>query len=327
MPIRYRPGLAVTPPSWTTGPRGRTPATSSQDRSGRYPVAQTIVAMSPSPRRADSGGGHRRRGRREPLRRVGVDPGRVGPGVEGVEQPAQLEVGQRAHVGQRPGELRHPVADAGEPADQPHPERGQRVEVEGRPLRRADQLHRRQVAGPEQVRNLVVALVEQARRVHPPQDVPAPVGPRHPHVLADGERDRPPGAVQLLGDLDPARRGADDQHAAVGQPVGVAVVRGGHRGDPGGHPLGQPGGHVGDRGRPRGDHHRRARASCPGRSAPRSRPGLGRTDVTVVLVSTGAADSVGVVRDQPRPPRARRGSRPGRRRGRRSPAAGSSSWG
>src|SRR6185503_4429681 len=55
MPIRYRPGPAVTPPSWTTRPLRSRTGTSSQDRSGRYPVAHTIAAIWPDRRSRPSG--------------------------------------------------------------------------------------------------------------------------------------------------------------------------------------------------------------------------------------------------------------------------------
>ena len=75
-----------------------------------------------------------------------------------------------------------------------------------------------------QVVDLVVALVPDARRVHPPQHVAAAIRARQPHVLADGERHRPAGAVDLVGELHAGRRRADDEHAAVGQLPGIAVV-------------------------------------------------------------------------------------------------------
>ena len=62
-------------------------------------------------------------------------PRRFGrPCVERVEQPSQLQVSQRGDVGQRAGELRNPIPDAGQPADQSHTEPAQRVEVDGSAL-------------------------------------------------------------------------------------------------------------------------------------------------------------------------------------------------
>ena len=192
-------------------------------------------------------GAHERR--REPL------TGCPGPGVDRVQQPPQLQVGQRAHVGQGAGELGDPAGDPGQPASQPHPGRGQRVQVHG-PARRADQLHRRHVSRPYQITGLVVALVQHPCGVQPPQDVPAAVGARHPDVLADGERDRAPRAGQLVGKLDPAGRGADHQHPAPGQPARVPVTRWSDRGDSGRHQPRQRR-HRRQRRRPAGQHHRR----------------------------------------------------------------------
>ena len=120
MPIRYRPGLAVTPPSCTTRPL--------RSNTGDVEPGQVgPVAGRPDDRRDPAGAEARRqrdgrrhaRSARTAAAVLGVDPGPVGPRVDGVQQPAQLEVGQRAHVGQRAGELRGPVADrrrAGRPA-------------------------------------------------------------------------------------------------------------------------------------------------------------------------------------------------------------------
>ena len=89
-----------------------------------------------------------------------------------------------------------------------------------RSLGRADQLRRREVAGADEVVDLVVALVEDAGGLHPPEDVAPAVAPRQPHVLADGEGDRSAGAVDLVGELDAGRRRADDEHAPLVEVVG-----------------------------------------------------------------------------------------------------------
>ena len=123
------------------------------------------------------------------------------------------------------------VADAGEAADQLHADAGERVEVERRALGRSRELHRRHAAGPHDVVDLVVALVEHAGRLHPPVDVATPVHAGPAHVLADGQRDRAARALDLVGDLHAGRRRADDQHAALGElrrgcgtSIGVSVV-------------------------------------------------------------------------------------------------------
>ncbi len=147
----------------------------------------------------------------------------AGVGVDGVEQPAELEVGERADVGQRPGELGDAVAHPGEPADDPHPVGPEGVEVEG--AVGADELERGEVARPDEVVDLVPALVEDAEHVEPPEDVAPAVAAGHADVLADREGHRPSGALELLGDLQAARRPADDEDAAAGQPVRVAVLQ------------------------------------------------------------------------------------------------------
>ena len=100
----------------------------------------------------------------------------------------------------------------------------ERVEIERRPLGRADELRRRQPARARQVVDLVVALVPDARGLHPPEHVAAAIRPRQPDVLADRERHRPAGAVDLVGELHAGRRRADDEHAAFGQLRRIAVV-------------------------------------------------------------------------------------------------------
>ena len=84
-------------------------------------------------------------------------------------------------------------------------------------LGRADQLRRRDVAGADEVVDLVVALVEHAGGVEPPEDVAAAIGPRHAHVLADGEGHLPPAAVDLVGQLHAGGRATDDEHPGVGE--------------------------------------------------------------------------------------------------------------
>ncbi len=91
----------------------------------------------------------------------------------------------------------------------------------------------------------VVALVEHAGGVHPPLQVLAAVDAGRPNVLADRQGHRTARAVDLVGDLGAARRCADDQDAAVGELVGIAVLLGRERGDRGRHQIGK-GGNTGD---------------------------------------------------------------------------------
>ena len=116
-----------------------------------------------------------------------------------------------------------PLTAASRPTSEA-PLRRERVEVEVRPVGRADELGRRDVPRAHQVVDLVVALVEPADPVQPPHDVAAAVGPGHADVLADGDGHLAPGAQQLVGDLEAGGRGADDEHAAAAQLVGPLVV-------------------------------------------------------------------------------------------------------
>ena len=127
-------------------------------------------------------------------------------------------------IAQPAREERAAVAHRRQPADELDADRAERVEIQRRALRRADELRRRQPPRARQVVDLVVALVPHAGGVHPPQHVAAAIGPRQPHVLADRERHRPAGAVDLVGELHAGGRRADDQHAAVGQLARIAVV-------------------------------------------------------------------------------------------------------
>ena len=67
----------------------------------------------------------------------------------------------------------------------------------------------------------VVPLVPDARRLHPPEHVASAIGARQTDVLADGQRHRPAGAMNLARQLHAGRRRADDEHAAFGQLRGL----------------------------------------------------------------------------------------------------------
>ena len=143
--------------------------------------------------------------------------------VDAVEEPAQLEIGAGGVVGERAGELGSVAGDADELAGDLDAGGVQGVEVEGSSLGCADELGGWQPSGSLEVVDGVVALVEQADRVHPPVDVSAPVGAREPDVVADGEGHGASGALELVGDLDAGGRGADDEHATGSELAGVAV--------------------------------------------------------------------------------------------------------
>ena len=61
--------------------------------------------------------------------------------------------------------------------------------------------------------HLVDGAVERADLFEPPEDVLASVAARHARVAADGEVHLASGASQLVGELHPGGRGADDEHA------------------------------------------------------------------------------------------------------------------
>ena len=158
-----------------------------------------------------------------------------GPLVERVQQPVLLEVGELAQIAQRSGELGLAVPNAGQPAHELHPERRERVQVDVPAVGIAGDLERGKGAGAPQVLDLVVALVVQARRVHPPLDVPAAVRPGRAHVLAHRQRHGTSGAMDLVGDLRAGGGRADDHHAARLEALRVAVLGGGQLGNAGRH--------------------------------------------------------------------------------------------
>ena len=138
----------------------------------------------------------------------------------------------------------------------------------------ADQLHRRQVTRPREVGHLVVALVEQPRPRPSTTGCPG-LGRCAASARARRRRASPagptPAARRRSGSRLP-RRPRRAPHRRW-QLAGVAVVRGGDRGDPGGHRAPQA------RHRHREPRRWRSRpsprATCPDRSTPgiRGRPG------------------------------------------------------
>ena len=149
-----------------------------------------------------------------------------GPFIDGVEKPAELQISQLTLVAQRARELRPAIVDACEAADQFHAHAREGIEVEGGPIFRAGELHRRDAAGSDDVIHFVVALVEHARCFHPPMNVPAPVQPRPTHVLAHGEDDFSAGPSDLGSDLHAGCRRPDHHDATLAELVGVAVLHG-----------------------------------------------------------------------------------------------------
>ena len=155
---------------------------------------------------------------------LGVAAARPGPLVERVQQAPHLEVREREHVAQAAGKQRTAVTYSRPAARQLDPHRGQRVEIERRPLGSPDELGRGQPPGPREIVHLVVPLVPHARRVHPPQHIASAVRARQPRVLPHREGHRPTRPLQLGGQLHAGRRRTHDEHAAVGELGGVTVV-------------------------------------------------------------------------------------------------------
>ena len=186
-PSTYMPGAGRMPPSWRSRPLRSSSRWSSHGYPGRNPVAHMTV---PTERRSNSsvGSPDRRRRRARRLAELAIETVFGGVVVAQVEQATLLEVGGRAHVGERTRELRPMSAPPDQSADEPYPVCGDGVQVEVAPLRRPDQLQRRQPPGAADVGHLVPALVELADRIHPPVDVHASVGPRQADVVTDGER-------------------------------------------------------------------------------------------------------------------------------------------
>src|SRR5581483_10117311 len=167
----------------------------------------------------------RHRRRREALggRDLGVPALCVGPLVEEVEQPLQLQVREGEHVPQAAGEERPAVTDGRPATDGLDAHRHQRVQVERRAFGRAGELRRGEPARTLEILELVVTLVPNTGRVHPPQDVAAAIRSRQPYVLADREDHRPSRLLQLGRELHSRRRRTDDEHTALRELGGVAV--------------------------------------------------------------------------------------------------------
>src|SRR5262249_16716431 len=137
------------------------------------------------------------------------------PSVEPVKQAIHLEVGETAAVAEPAGELGDAIPNGAEATHDLDPEPGQAVEIDRTGRGRADQLRRRDVSGADEIVNLVVALVEDAGDVHPPKDVVSPVGPGQPYLLPYRDRHLSPRPLNLVGQLNPGRRSAYDQHASL----------------------------------------------------------------------------------------------------------------
>ena len=221
------PGLATTPPSCRRWPFSSThrhvqPAVVGPEAGGPHDRSDPAVAQIELQRRRIRHARRleplRRRRRRRRARSAAAHSSNVS------SSRSILRSASANRLRSPPEKSARPSRTAGKPADDLHAHRAERVEIERRALGRAHQLRRRQPARARQIVDLVVALVPHARAVHPPQHVAAAIGARQPHVLADRQRDGPPGLVDLRGELQAGGRWADDEHAAFGQLAGVAVV-------------------------------------------------------------------------------------------------------
>ena len=127
-----------------------------------------MVLIAPDVRSIPSGGDASTRvgGRRCGGSTVAVQAVGARPLVDEVEQPAHLEVGQRAHVAQRSGKLRLAVVDAGQPPDELDADAAERIEVERAPLVGAGELQRSHAAAHARCRRLRRSA-RRARRRHP----------------------------------------------------------------------------------------------------------------------------------------------------------------
>ena len=197
-----------------------------EPRRPEHTADRAVVEPQVEPGRVRHAGRRKAFGRRDALgARV------LGPFVDGVEQPAHLQVGQRAVIGQPAREQRLAVADGGELADDLDPGIAERVQVEAGMVPRPGQLQRGHPAGALDVVDLGPELVQHAGRVHPPLDVAPAIEPGHADMLAGREPDLPARGLDLVRQLHAGGRAADHQHAALGQVRGAAIVHRRDRGD------------------------------------------------------------------------------------------------
>ena len=191
--------------------------------------------------------------------------------------------------------------DGREPAGEGDAVGGERRQVDFAAVGPADELQRWLALGLSSGAHLVDGAVERADLLEPPEDVLASVAARHARVAADGEVHVASGASQLVGELHAGGRGADDEHATVGELAGVAVAGRGElfdrrvesRGDRRDRRLVAPAG---------GDDHVGRRASCLGWWRPRSRR-RGGAGVRRWCVLRPGRRRTGRMRPGTRPPR------------------------
>jgi hypothetical protein len=83
----------------------------------------------------------------------------VCPIIERLQQPVHLEIGHRAHVGQRAGELGLTTSDSSQSPDDLHSAIGERVQVNRAAFWGPDQLGRREIPGSNEIIHLGVTLI------------------------------------------------------------------------------------------------------------------------------------------------------------------------
>ncbi len=126
-------------------------------------------------------------------------------------------------IAKRTGELRLAVIDAHEAADEFHADIVKRVEIECCASLRAGQLQGRHATGAIDVVDLVIALIQDACRIHPPFDIAAAIDSGRADVLAHRHGDLTAGFLKLVGKLGAGGRSADHQHPAFRYLRRVAV--------------------------------------------------------------------------------------------------------
>ena len=114
-----------------------------------------------------------------------------------------------------------------EAANKLHAYFGEGVDVEGRSIRRAGKLQRRNPSCPRNIVDLVIALIEHTCGIHPPLQVFAAINAWRSNVLTHRQDDRAARAVYFIGDLSTARGCTNDQDATVGELIGITVLLGG----------------------------------------------------------------------------------------------------
>ncbi len=116
------------------------------------------------------------------------------------------------------------AVDAREPAVEPHPVPRELPQIDVAPAIAAGHVVVGLLARRGPLRVLLDRQVVMPHVVQPGDDVPATVEARHARRITDREVHLTPRQVQILGDLRTRLAGADDEHRAIRQHGGVAVL-------------------------------------------------------------------------------------------------------